>query len=387
MVFNFRVCYATYSDGVTLTVKSAGNLKEQLEKWENEEDLHNMRIVIEAPMNISKILEEYRNVHHIYHIIFDDKPFLFLDRSIDNYPILEGQFSIFDCNNCSVKEIQEQTFSKMTKLIVVNLNKNQIEEVHKNAFSKNSKIENISLSENMLTEVPELNELIHFKKFNLSLNVHLTIKNDQPILKQPNLKIFLLNKCNISKIFALSFSGLPNLEELYLNGNKIKSIEDSAFSKNPKLIKLSLFSNPTIKISCYTVSNITDIQIEKPFCEKEEGTAISDSDNTDSYRSTPVPPVISSTRVTSSTATPNPPTIESINIEESNTITKNSTTPTASTKKYLIFYQATLIVIQILLIVAAYLYLKKIQSEDVDDDLFDYSATIENINYIYKINK
>ena len=61
-------------------------------------------------------------------------------------------------------------------------------------------------------------------------------------------------------MFEISNKDLENLQELTLNGNKIKEIGDNAFQKVPKLVTLNLNVNKILSISPTGFDGIGNLQ-------------------------------------------------------------------------------------------------------------------------------
>lgn len=59
----------------------------------------------------------------------------------------------------------------------------------------------------------------------------------------PNLKILTVNSCGIKRITRFNFTGLANLEQLMMNGNKITTLPDGLFEDTPALEAVSFYGN------------------------------------------------------------------------------------------------------------------------------------------------
>lgn len=103
----------------------------------------------------------------------------------------------------------------------------------------------IDLSSNNLEFItPHLLEnLPNLLNLKVNLNPKFTIRKTEAFLHSKSLLLFSAVECGFESVYKRSFDGVPKLEVLDLSGNKIKSLDDDAFTKNINLINVNLSRN------------------------------------------------------------------------------------------------------------------------------------------------
>ena len=116
-----------------------------------------------------------------------------------------------------IKLIEDNTFSQLNNLMMLDLSSSQISFAHDNAFNGLSQLSTLKLNDNRFTAIPR----------NLP----------------PSIRFLYLDDNQITKIESDVFSNLVQLRELRMTYNAILTLESGAFNGLINLVKLKLNSN------------------------------------------------------------------------------------------------------------------------------------------------
>lgn len=146
-----------------------------------------------------------------------------------------------DLSGCSLSHLLPTMFSKLTTVTYINLASNNITDLPKATFAPLLELEHLDLSSNKLSQLkPDVFEdnleMVSLKMRNNPLS---SLKG----VRIENLEILDLGLCNFTIIDADTFSGFPDMRDLYLDGNGIRSIDPNAFKNMTKLQNLDLSNN------------------------------------------------------------------------------------------------------------------------------------------------
>ncbi|KAL7051779.1 hypothetical protein ACKWTF_004619 [Chironomus riparius] len=122
---------------------------------------------------------------------------------------------------------------------------NEIEAVHIGAFTNMTRLMLLDLSANRLPTLPEnvFSGLVNLQDLNLSLNPTITIPNGV-FGGLVNLRVLNMMSMRIHTLVPNWFAPLLNLQILTLYGNNITSFPEAAFSSNRNLRSLEISRNP-----------------------------------------------------------------------------------------------------------------------------------------------
>ena len=167
-----------------------------------------------------------------------------LDKLVLEKKVCDSDSTEVDLSNNGIDSIDQNTFEKCSKLLVINLRSNQIESINQQIFRGLNNLTVLDLSYNK------------FQSFDLI------------ILKHPaKLKILNLSNNQISSFivnYSSDFKSL-DLEELYLQNNKLISIVKSDFNLRclPGLKKLDLTGNRLDKFSAVLLKPAKNLETLK----------------------------------------------------------------------------------------------------------------------------
>lgn len=138
----------------------------------------------------------------------------------------------------------------------------------------------IDLSHNSIVSIdfPDLlRKQIDLETLQLNFNSNFSGGGNQQIFIHKSMKNFQCVMCGFAEIESQHFAGLPGLEKLTLNENRIKQIDEDAFKSNENLklvdltknqlktVKFSLFVGLTKLDALYLSMNPIELPKKKPF--------------------------------------------------------------------------------------------------------------------------
>jgi Leucine-rich repeat (LRR) protein len=213
-------------------------------------------------------------LHQNYLRILDQKLFHALKNltylRLDNNEIEEVVFNIFsdlyslvrldingnclrkiqrhDIGNTAVKNNQSQThiFAALSKLVHLHASDNLLEELDSSILKDLASLKFLDLSRNRLRNLQE-DTFVHNRlltDLHLSNNPVLVIPKNMPFIKSNSVKKLYLSSCRVADISERSFEYLPNLQEVRLDRNSLRTLKVEVLVGLKHLTKLSLYGNP-----------------------------------------------------------------------------------------------------------------------------------------------
>jgi Leucine-rich repeat (LRR) protein len=189
-------------------------------------------------------------------------------------------------NNNEIDEVAFGTFSSLGRLVSLNVNGNYLRHLQHNyvgningndsrplgIFATLSNLVYLHVSDNLLEELDSVvlkdltslkfldisrNRLrrLHEETFvynalltdlRLSNNQGLTVPRNAPLLRVKSLERLHLSGCRITDLSERSFECLPNLRDIRLDRNSLKTIRVDAIIGLAQLSKISLYGNPLV---------------------------------------------------------------------------------------------------------------------------------------------
>ena len=134
------------------------------------------------------------------------------------------------------------SLNNMTKLKHLSLSGNQISEIESDSFVETSNLINLDLSDNKITTIRRdtLRPLTMLQVLSLSGNQFITLPDFSPL---SNIQQLNLDRNNLLRIPAGTFSNFSVLKNLSLSDNKISNVEKHAFFNLISLEELYLSNN------------------------------------------------------------------------------------------------------------------------------------------------
>ncbi|XP_023703732.1 carboxypeptidase N subunit 2-like [Cryptotermes secundus] len=148
----------------------------------------------------------------------------------------------------AVKNNQSQPhmFAALSNLVYLHASDNLLEELDSFLFKDLVRLKFLDLSRNRLRSLHE-DTFIYNKLLTdllLSNNPRLVIPKNTSFIKVNSLKKLYLSSCGIADISERSFEYLPNLQDVRLDRNSLKTLKVEVLMGLRRLEKLSLYGNP-----------------------------------------------------------------------------------------------------------------------------------------------
>ncbi|KAB0801576.1 hypothetical protein PPYR_03762 [Photinus pyralis] len=183
-----------------------------------------------------------------------------------NHTSFEGLDSLYGLRlvDNHIVNVSRDTFSTLPSLQVLNLASNKIQYVEQSAFASNPTLKAIRLDSNELTDISGVftnlqslvwlnvsgNKLLWFDYSHLPSSLEWLDMHNNQIADLGNyydvrdsLRIKMLD-VSFNFITEIQENSVPdNIETLFLNNNKITSVQSGAFYKKPRLQKVVLYGN------------------------------------------------------------------------------------------------------------------------------------------------
>ncbi|XP_045468541.1 toll-like receptor 6 [Harmonia axyridis] len=180
-----------------------------------------------------------------------------------------------------IVNISRDAFSSLPSLSVLNLASNRIRYVEQSAFASNPTLKAIRLDDNELTDIKGVftnlqtlmwlnvssNNLAIFDYSHLPVSLEWLDMHDNDISELSNyydvrniLKIKMLD-VSFNSIVEIKQNSVPeSVETLFLNNNKIRSVEPGTFMRNERLEKVVLYGNEleNLELSALSLGPISD---------------------------------------------------------------------------------------------------------------------------------
>lgn len=264
----------------------------------------------------------------------------------------------FECDRCGVRILSASSFSRLPHLNSISLMSNKLRTLPPNLF-RSSLVE----------------------KFFLSYNRELSYGQNTILLESDTLNTFYCNMCNITAIDTVTLSKMPSLRQLYLNGNRISTVDKNVFVHYDNIaVHLENNQLQEFPLDGIAANGITALCLD--------GNPFKPSANNNELKK----------RYFEAKLRKNCTSVSSDKYFEANladwylsTTTMRTTIATAIPEKgisdaFIASYLTLIIIIQGVVITMLILYLVKTIYRH-NDDIFDYSAGVLNDHDIYNVLK
>lgn len=337
----------------------------QTERWSS---LNNLRVTSNLKLALIDVSDNNLSSIGISLTLHESLRVLTLSGN-ENFQLTDGDaenlssksLETFECDRCGVKVLSVTSFSRLPHLKSLSLMSNKLRTLPPNLFRSFS-----------------------IEKFSVSHNQELSIDQNTILLESDTLNSFYCNMCNITAIDAITISKMPTLLQLYLNGNRISSVDNHAFVHNNK-INVHLENNQLheFPLAALNAKGITALCLDgNPFKPTSNNNQLKKRYIDSKLRQNCTP--VSTDRYFEEILADWYPSTVAIT-------TTIATTSTVIPEKgisdaFIASYLTLIIIIQGVLITMLILYLVKTIYRH-KDDIFDYSAGVLNDHDIYNVLK
>ncbi|KAK0179101.1 hypothetical protein PV327_007923 [Microctonus hyperodae] len=159
----------------------------------------------------------------------------------------------FECANCGLKTILNDTFNAMPALTQLNLARNRLKSLPRDLFKLLTSLRVLDLSDNLLSIIPSnmLRGASGLTKLNIAGNPLFTLQIT-PFLQTPDLTRLDASRCQLRRIWSEARQPLKSLRFLSVRGNELERITVEELKAMPRLAGLDARGNP---MSCDTEFN------------------------------------------------------------------------------------------------------------------------------------
>lgn len=176
-----------------------------------------------------------------------------LPNNFQDFPNL----SVLVIKNCGLVKIENERFSGLLSLKVLNITRNNLTTFDGKEFSTLENLEVLNLKLNKVTKVPsnQFSSLLNLKELYLDEN-ELQAIDKTTFFKNVKLEIISLSANDIAKLHFKTFSTLEKLREIDLSLNSMTSLQSDVFEKNTNLERLDLSDNNLQHIASSIFANL-----------------------------------------------------------------------------------------------------------------------------------
>ncbi|XP_023711657.1 uncharacterized protein LOC111866701 [Cryptotermes secundus] len=192
-----------------------------------------------------------------------------------------------DLSNNSITIVDRDDLSKLKKVKVIDLSYNKIKSVHEDAFEHVGDLEMLNLSHNCIFNLSS--NIFHSNKKltkvhlnNNKLQVSRNFRWKEHILQSTSVTHLDVSFCNIAAISSKTFSGLPNLEMLNIDGNPLTEFDVEFIQplNNLKIMHMQFFNSSTFEKFCNHLMNHGKLTLSPP-CPSASTTRLTDREEAD----------------------------------------------------------------------------------------------------------
>lgn len=177
--------------------------------------------------------------------------------------LIHHYLSAFICNNCGVKSVYNETFSKLPHLTLIELKDNFVDFIHPDAFMHNNRLDKIDFTGNKLVTLNPDATLRHISSLsiiNFSQNSQLDI--NQVKLASERLMIFSCNNCGTTFLSRKTLANMPRISQVNLKENVIEQIYYDALESLNYLKTLNIDGNRNLQIMSFASKTLKRLSAE-----------------------------------------------------------------------------------------------------------------------------
>lgn len=210
--------------------------------WEVLPSLENVQHLV-LPANHIISVNLTGNVH-LTHLNLTTNTIMRIDAS--SFASQKGLVEV-DLSWNNITKVTKGVFVNMPSLKILKLNHNQLRLVLQSSFKNLSSLQFLFLNQNNLASLPIflLREMPSLKTLDVS---HNHIPALPYLTRSPELVLLNANFNNVTSLMRFGFSGLANLEYLFLRGNRLSTVYSPMFNNAPLLSILDLRENQITKV-------------------------------------------------------------------------------------------------------------------------------------------
>ncbi|KXJ70701.1 hypothetical protein RP20_CCG022728 [Aedes albopictus] len=182
---------------------------------------------------------------------------------VEKVLLIHQSLSAYICNNCGVKSIYNETFSKLPQLTLIELKNNSMDYVHPDAFMHNSRLDKIDFSGNkLITLNPEatLRHISSLSIVNFSQNPRMDINKVK--LASDRLMILSCNNCATTFLDRNTFADMPRISQINLKENLLEQIFYDAFESLEYAKSLNIDGNHNLQIMSFASKTLKRLSAE-----------------------------------------------------------------------------------------------------------------------------
>ena len=152
-----------------------------------------------------------------------------------------------DLSRNNLSRVMSGVFAGLARLQTLALSDNRLRLVLQSGFKDLPALQFLSLARNDLRSLPVflLREMPSLKVLDFSSN---RVVNLPYLTRSPELVILNANFNHLDAVSGFRFSGLTNLEYVYLRGNRLTTVRSPLFRQAPSLTILDLRENQITKV-------------------------------------------------------------------------------------------------------------------------------------------
>lgn len=202
---------------------------------------------INLQSNQLKVINEMGHLNYLPHLNT-----LLMSNNVEfrfnkNVPfVMSKRLVIFECANCSIRELLDQTFSAVPNVAYIDLSENEIERINRQTFKTNKQLRSLNLSKNIKLKDHDL----EFENSNLRILMCNNCTGLDKIAKHTLLGFPALSRiefrfCGIQTIDVHAFDHAANtMESILLDRNELTTFPYEAVNRMDELNELCLDFNP-----------------------------------------------------------------------------------------------------------------------------------------------
>jgi hypothetical protein len=192
-----------------------------------------------------------------------------------------------DLSNNSITTVNRDDLGRLKRTKTIDMSYNEIETVHANAFEYVGDLETLNLSYNNIFTLSAqiFRDNKKLKKVDLNNNKLQVTRNSllaEHILESTSLNYLDVSFCNITSISIETFSGLPNLETLKMNGNPLIQFDFESIRplNNLKIMHMQIFNSSAFEQFCNNFVNDRKLTLS-PSCPSTSSSRLTDREETE----------------------------------------------------------------------------------------------------------
>lgn len=176
--------------------------------------------------------------------------------------LVDFEIEVLQMDHCQFTKIYLNTFMGLPSLQKISIEGSNLTYLDNGIFQKNTKLMHFDGDKNNINYIDSMlfYGLKYMKTVSVKYNREFTFRPNQEFLISDSIEVVHLSGCNIKEIYTKTFLKLPQLQMVYLDDNKIQSVDSNAFLNAGHILELDFEINQLASFPSTIIDQLPNLE-------------------------------------------------------------------------------------------------------------------------------